>query len=77
MTLPPNYDNRILTALFAANLAKVADSEEPSDWKSHVIVMDTKLYPSARDNPALLKETWTHTPEDVRRGLIQSHARII
>ena len=57
MTLPPNYDNRILTALFATNLARVTDSEEPSDWKSRGIVMNTKLYPSARGNPALLKET--------------------
>jgi aflatoxin B1 aldehyde reductase len=72
MTLPPNYDNRILTALFAANLARVTDGEEPSDWKSRGTVMDTKLCPSVRGNPALLRETWTHIPEDVRRGLKSS-----
>jgi len=34
MTLPPNCDNRIVTALFAANLARATDIEEPSDWNS-------------------------------------------
>jgi len=42
------------------------------DWKSRGIVMDTKLYPSARGFVAILNQTWTHTPEDVRRGLMSS-----
>ena len=41
------------------------------DWEKRGIVMQTKLYPNA-NGPSAAKESYTHKPEDVRRGLINS-----
>ncbi|KAF9891127.1 hypothetical protein FE257_005063 [Aspergillus nanangensis] len=41
------------------------------DWKNRGLVMDTKLYPSANRSMSLAN-TYTHTPEDIRRGLLDS-----
>ncbi|KAK6514542.1 hypothetical protein TWF281_004740 [Arthrobotrys megalospora] len=43
------------------------------DWKSRGLIMDTKLYPTARmpiPVPDVMK--FTHNPEDLRRGLMDS-----
>ena len=44
------------------------------DYSKKGLLMDTKLYPSARfGNPALAKpRAWTHTAKDVREGLMAS-----
>ncbi|KAJ5118734.1 NAD(P)-binding protein [Penicillium atrosanguineum] len=39
-------------------------------WKERGLLMDTKLYPNAAS--AALGEGYTHSPEDVRRGLTNS-----
>jgi aflatoxin B1 aldehyde reductase len=41
------------------------------DWQKRGIVMDTKLYPNAR-NPMGKGELYTLSPSDVRRGFFQS-----
>ena len=41
------------------------------DWKSKGIVMDTKLYPTAGKG-AMFPVSYSHSPEDVRRGLMDS-----
>ncbi|KAL3426958.1 Aflatoxin B1 aldehyde reductase member 2 [Phlyctema vagabunda] len=41
------------------------------DWQKRGIVMDTKLYPNA-GGPMAGAISYTHTPEDVRRGLFDS-----
>jgi len=41
------------------------------DWKSKGIVMDTKLYPTEGKGP-MFKDAYSHRPEDVRRGLMES-----
>lgn len=41
------------------------------DWEKRGIVMETKLYPNARGLSSA-HESYTHQPEDVRRGLINS-----
>jgi aflatoxin B1 aldehyde reductase len=41
------------------------------DWRGRNLIMDTKLYPNA--GSAMNKgEQYTHKPEDVRRGLLDS-----
>ncbi|MBE7182342.1 MAG: aldo/keto reductase, partial [Terriglobus roseus] len=41
------------------------------------LVVDTKLYPSARGNPVLqVGRTWTHSAQDVREGLLASLAAL-
>jgi aflatoxin B1 aldehyde reductase len=50
------------------------------DWQKRGLVMDTKLYPNAAgikllpgsDKPKTDEQKYTHTPEDVRRGLMDS-----
>ncbi|KUJ15262.1 Aldo/keto reductase [Mollisia scopiformis] len=42
-----------------------------TDWEKRGIVMDTKLYPN-RGGPLSDMEVYDHTPEDVRRGLMDS-----
>jgi len=41
-------------------------------WRERGIVMDTKLYPSAGGPLAKAKNSYTHSPEDIRRGLFDS-----
>lgn len=41
------------------------------DWKKRGIIMDTKLYPNAGGAMASA-DSYTHKPEDVRRGLLNS-----
>lgn len=41
------------------------------EWQRRGLVMDTKLYPNAR-LPVQSAVTYTHQPEDVRRGLMES-----
>lgn len=41
------------------------------DWEKRGIVMETKLYPNAH-GPSAAFESYTHKPEDVRRGLVNS-----
>ncbi|RAK95815.1 aldo/keto reductase family protein [Aspergillus ibericus CBS 121593] len=41
------------------------------DWQKRGLIMDTKLYPNGiRPLPSVV--SYTHTPEDVRRGLLDS-----
>ncbi|KIW05386.1 uncharacterized protein PV09_03901 [Verruconis gallopava] len=40
-------------------------------WQKRGIVMDTKLYPT-KGTPLPTDDAYTHTPEDVRRGLLNS-----
>lgn len=43
------------------------------DYEKRGMIMDTKLYPSARGNSVMaFKKGWTHTPQDVRAGLMAS-----
>jgi aflatoxin B1 aldehyde reductase len=42
------------------------------DWQKRGIVMDTKLYPSGRRALAVTATTYTHEPESVRKGLLDS-----
>ena len=43
------------------------------DYPKRGMIMDTKLYPSARGNPSLVKpRAWTHSAKDVREGLVAS-----
>ena len=41
------------------------------DWQHRRLKMDTKLYPSAY-RPGLSAEVYTHSPEDLRNGLMRS-----
>jgi aflatoxin B1 aldehyde reductase len=59
--------NEIDTARTYANgtsEATLADLE----WQSKGLIVATKLYPSARTGLAI-KPTYTHSPEDIRRGM--------
>ncbi|KAJ5692514.1 hypothetical protein N7462_001937 [Penicillium macrosclerotiorum] len=40
-------------------------------WKDRGLVVDTKLYPNA-GGPAAFADAYTHRPEDIRRGLMNS-----
>jgi aflatoxin B1 aldehyde reductase len=42
------------------------------DWQKRGIIMETKLYPNGRGLAIPAVENYTHTAEDVRRGLLQS-----
>jgi aflatoxin B1 aldehyde reductase len=42
------------------------------DWQKRGIVMETKLYPNAGSPLSQASESYTHKPEDVRRGLMNS-----
>ncbi|KAJ9645346.1 hypothetical protein H2199_003352 [Coniosporium tulheliwenetii] len=41
-------------------------------WQKRGLVMDTKFYPSARGLVMGNERAWTHSPEDVREGLMTS-----
>jgi len=41
------------------------------DWQKRDLIMDTKLYPS-KGSPLEMGEQYTHSPEDVRAGLMSS-----
>lgn len=41
------------------------------DWQKRGLVMDTKLYPNS-GTPMAKNDQYTHRPEDVRRGLMNS-----
>ncbi|KFY07165.1 hypothetical protein V492_07389 [Pseudogymnoascus sp. VKM F-4246] len=43
-----------------------------TDWQKRGIVMATKLYPNAGTQLGDKSDAYTHTPEDVRRGLMTS-----
>ncbi|KAL2706290.1 hypothetical protein AAEP93_001540 [Penicillium crustosum] len=44
-----------------------------ANWRKRGLVVDTKLYPTARrDMKWLTPELWTHEPKDVRLGLMES-----
>jgi aflatoxin B1 aldehyde reductase len=40
-----------------------------SDWQKRGIIMDTKLYPTSI-RPALAKDVYSHSPKDLRTGLM-------
>ena len=42
------------------------------DWQSRGLIMDTNLYPSEGRFAWMGSDSYTHRPEDVRRGLMDS-----
>lgn len=59
-----------------ARLYGAGSSEEllaKANWESRGLVMDTKLYPNEGKNMSnMASGTYSHRPEDVRRGLLDS-----
>ena len=48
------------------------ESLAASKWQARNLIMDTKLYPNEGKGMAMGTNTYSHRPDDVRRGLLDS-----